>query len=278
MHRGLLYLIATPIGNMRDLSFRAIEVMKQVDVVAAEDTRHSRQLLQHYQIATPMISMHAHNEVERVAQLVAKLLEGQSVAVISDAGTPLISDPGFPLVRAAREAGVQVVPIPGACAAIAALCASGLPADKFVFEGFLPAKSAQRQKRLNELLDETRTLVFYESPHRIVAMLTDAMNVMGADRRVVIARELTKQFETIHEDSLKGMLEWMAADPNQQRGEFVVILAGAVVDEDAMQQETLRMLKLLLAELPLKQAVRLCAELTGAKKNALYEIALKWQG
>ncbi|MDQ2995121.1 MAG: 16S rRNA (cytidine(1402)-2'-O)-methyltransferase [Pseudomonadota bacterium] len=277
MQRGILYLIATPIGNMRDMSFRAIDIMKTVDVIAAEDTRHSRKLLQHYQIDTKMISMHAHNEGQRVAQLMTRLQEGQSIAVISEAGTPLISDPGFPLVRAAREGGVQVVPIPGACAAIVALCASGLPADKFVFEGFLAAKSSARQKRLVELQTEPRTIVFYESPHRILAMLEDVMTVMGAGRRVVIGRELTKQYETLHEDTVEDLLAWMTEDPQQQRGEFVVMVAGAVVDTDALQQDSLRMLKLLLTELPLKQAVRLCAELSGAKKNELYQTALQWQ-
>jgi len=277
MQKGSLYLIATPIGNLLDIGFRAVEVLKTVDVIAAEDTRHSKTLLQHYQIDTKMISMHAHNEELRVGQLLAWLQDGQSVAVISDAGTPLISDPGFPLVRAAREAGVQVVPVPGACAAIVALCASGLPADKFVFEGFLSAKSGARQKRLTELQDEARTVVFYESPHRIMAMLADMMTVLGGGRKVVIGRELTKQYETIHEDTIEGMLAWMTADPNQQRGEFVVMLAGARVDDNAKQTQSLRMLKVLLAELPLKQAVRLCAELSGAKKNELYEIALQWQ-
>lgn len=272
---GILYLIATPIGNLQDMSFRAVELLKTVDLIAAEDTRHSRTLLQHFQITTKLISMHAHNEKLRVTELVELLQQGKSMAVISDAGTPLISDPGFPLVRAVRAAGIQVVPIPGACAAVVAICASGLPADKFVFEGFLSAKSAARQKRLTELQDESRTLIFYESPHRILATLQDMITVMGPQRAVVIARELTKQYETIHEDTLEKTLAWMTADSDQQRGEFVVILAGAQTDMSAQQTQSLRMLKILLAELPLKQAVHLCAELTGSKKNELYDIALR---
>lgn len=277
MKSGLLYLIATPIGNLGDMTFRAIETLKKVSVIAAEDTRHSGRLLQHYQINTPMVSLHAFNETLRVTQLISRLQEGESVGIISDAGTPLISDPGFPLVRAAHLANIQVVPIPGACAAITALCAAGLPTDRFVFEGFLPAKTTARQQRLNDVKTDPRTLVYYESPHRIVAMLTDLIAVFGPSRRATIARELTKQFETIRQDELAHLLEWIKQDPNQQLGEFAVIVAGAEIQQKTSEQAVEKMLAILLSELPTKQAASLCAKITGRKKNELYEQALVLQ-
>ncbi len=278
MKAGILYLVATPIGNLGDITFRAIESLKQVSLVAAEDTRHSRRLLQHYQISTPMISLHAFNETLRVTQLIDRLLQGESVGLISDAGTPLISDPGFPLVRAAHVANIQVVPIPGACAAITALCAAGLPTDRFVFEGFLPAKTMARQQRLAVVKADTRTLVYYESPHRIEAMLQDLVAIFGASRRATIARELTKQFETIRQDELSTLLEWVQQNSEQQLGEFVVVVAGAQIEERTSAQEVESMLTILLSELPTKQAASLCAKITGRKKNELYEQALILKG
>jgi 16S rRNA (cytidine1402-2'-O)-methyltransferase len=278
MKTGSLYLIATPIGNLSDMTFRAIETLKMVNVVAAEDTRHSRRLLQHYQINTPMVSLHAFNETLRVTQLIDRLQQGESVGIISDAGTPLISDPGFPLVRAAHTANIPVIPIPGACAAITGLCASGLPTDRFVFEGFLPAKSLARQQRLMEVKDDPRTLVYYESPHRIVAMLTDLIAIFGPLRRATLARELTKQFETIRQDELAILLEFVQQNAEQQLGEFVVIVAGAEAQKNTSDQQVEKVLTILLAELPTKQAASLCAKITGRKKNELYELALTMAG
>jgi 16S rRNA (cytidine1402-2'-O)-methyltransferase len=278
MKTGTLYLIATPIGNLGDMTFRAIETLKNVSIIAAEDTRHSRKLLQHYLIDTPMVSLHAFNETLRVTQLMTRLEQGESVGIISDAGTPLISDPGFPLVRAAQLANIQVVPIPGACAAITALCASGLPTDRFIFEGFLPAKTAARQQRLTAVRTDPRTLVYYESPHRIIAMLSDMVTVLGPTRRATIGRELTKQFETIRQDEVAVLLEWVQQNPEQQLGEFVVIVAGAEAQNATSDQEVEGILTVLLSELPTKQAASLCAKITGRKKNELYEQALILSG
>lgn len=277
MKTGTLYLIATPIGNLGDMTFRAIETLKTVNLIAAEDTRHSRKLLQHYQITTPMISLHTFNEALRIDPLIQRLEQGESLGVISDAGTPLISDPGFPLVRAAQLANIQVVPIPGACAAITALCASGLPTDRFIFEGFLPAKTTARQQRLTEVRTDTRTLVYYESPHRIIAMLTDLIAVFGPTRRATIGRELTKQFETIRQDELATLLEWVKNNSEQQLGEFVVIIAGSDKQSATTDLEIDKILTILLSELPTKQAASLCAKITGRKKNELYERALLLQ-
>ena len=274
MKTGTLYLIATPIGNLGDMTFRAIETLKKVNIIAAEDTRHSRKLLHHYHITTPMISLHAFNETLRVTQLMQRLEQGESIGMISDAGTPLISDPGFPLVRAAQLANIPVVPIPGACAAIAALCAAGLPTDRFIFEGFLPAKTVARQHRLTEVRDDPRTLVYYESPHRILAMLKDLMAVFGPTRRVTLARELTKQFETIRQDEVAVLLEWVEQNSEQQLGEFVVVVAGAETEKKFSEVNVENILTILLAELPTKQAASLCAKITGRKKNELYDWAL----
>jgi 16S rRNA (cytidine1402-2'-O)-methyltransferase len=268
---GRLWVVATPIGNLDDLSPRARKTVAEADLIAAEDTRHSAALLQHWNIATRCIALHEHNERELSAELVERLRGGADVALISDAGTPLISDPGFRLVRAAREAGIGVSPVPGACAAIAALSAAGLPSDRFVFEGFLPVKSAARRSHLQALRGEARTLIFYESSHRIVDALTDLAAVFGAQRRGVVARELTKLFETILDGGLGELAERVAADPNQQRGEFVVLVAGAGDDAAAARlAEGQRVFELLREELPPGRAAKLAAEISGAPRNALY--------
>ena len=277
--KGVLYVVATPIGNLEDWSPRAVSTLKAVSVVAAEDTRHSGRLLQHFNISTRLMAVHDHNEAGRVEGLLAKLEAGDDIALISDAGTPLISDPGYRLVAAAQAAGLRVVPIPGACAAIAALSAAGLPSDRFIFEGFLPARSSARRDRLQQLASEPRTLMFYEAPHRIVECLDDMVAVIGGGRRVVLARELTKTFETVRQYSLTEMLAWVKADPDQQRGEIVLVLEGMpdmAVEQDWTEAD--RILGILLAELPVKQAAALAASITGHKKNALYERALILKG
>ncbi len=273
---GSLYVVATPIGNLADLSARAIEVLGSVDRIVAEDTRHSRKLLQHYALQTPMTALHEHNERELAPQLVEQLVAGCSLAMISDAGTPLISDPGFNLVRLAREAGVPVVPVPGPSALICALQASGLPTDRFVFEGFLPARCTARKKRLEQLCQESRTLIFYESSHRILESLQDMQAVFGDRRQAVVARELTKQFETIQGDTLAALVQWMTADSNQQKGEFVVLVQGLEhVDSDAVTSEAEQLLLVLLEELSIKKAAKLAARITGLNKRALYDRALQ---
>ena len=273
--RGTLYVVATPIGNLADLGGRAVDILGSVERIVAEDTRHSRKLLQHYALQTPMSALHEHNERELAPKLVQQLLEGHSLALISDAGTPLISDPGYNLVRLAREAGARVVPVPGPSALICALSASGLPTDRFVFEGFLPAKSTARINRLQQLNRESRTLVFYESSHRIVESLHDMCAVFGAQRPAVLARELTKQFETIHGDTLQALAEWVTDDPNQQKGEIVVLVHGlAEVEGHVITPEAERVLTVLLEELPIKTAAKLAARLTGIKKRELYEYGL----
>jgi len=270
---GKLWIVATPIGNLDDLSARAQTVLRQVDLVAAEDTRHSAALLQHYGIATRRVALHEHNEREVSADLVRQMRDGTQIALVSDAGTPLISDPGFRLVRAAREAGIAVSPVPGACAAIAALSVAGLPSDRFVFEGFLPAKPAARRAHLQALANETRTLIFYESSHRIVEALDDLAAVFGGDRRAVVARELTKLFETVLDDSLADLGVRVKADANQQRGEFVILVAGAGDDAAAARLvEGRRVFELLRKELPPGRAAKLSAEITGAPRNALYAV------
>jgi 16S rRNA (cytidine1402-2'-O)-methyltransferase len=272
---GVLYIVATPIGNLQDITLRAIEILKTVDVIAAEDTRHSASLLQQYAIAKPLLSLHDHNENERVSQLLQQLQSGKTIALISDAGTPLISDPGYQLVRQARIQGIKVVPIPGACAVIAALSASGLAADRFTFEGFLPAKSQARLQRLMQLKNESRTMIFYEAPHRILTLLQDFQKVFGEEREAVLARELTKMFETIRLGKLEELTEWVAGDLNQQRGELVVLLAGKAEKsvEEIVSVEVV--LAELLKELPLKKAVEITVKITGEKKNTVYEKALQ---
>lgn len=271
-----LYVVATPIGNLGDISTRALEVLRNVDIIAAEDTRHSGKLLQHFDIRTPVRAYHEHNEKHQTGWLLDKLKQGKSVALISDAGTPLISDPGYPLVKAVRQQGVPVIAVPGPCALIAALSVAGLPSDRFVFEGFLPARASGRKERLQQLKEEGRTVIFYESPHRIVATIDDMLEIFGADRRAVLARELTKTYETVHSDSLQNFPEWLAADTNQQRGEMVILLEGAAAQVANQEEaETDRVLILLLEEMPLKQAASLAAKITGRPKNECYARALK---
>lgn len=271
-----LYIVPTPIGNLSDITLRAIEVLKSVDCIAAEDTRHSGILLQHLDAKAPMMALHDHNEQQRASVLIEKIKQGQSVALISDAGTPLISDPGYHLVKACRDAGVKVVPLPGPCAAITALSAAGLPTDRFVFEGFLPAKEKGKEDRLQALADESRTMVFYESPRRVIDTLTSMLHVLG-DRQMVAARELTKTFETIQALPLSEMIPWLQADENRTRGEFVLMVAGKTAQETELPTEATRTLTLLMAELPLKKAAALTAEIYGLKKNALYAWGLEQQ-
>ena len=276
---GVLYVVATPIGNLEDISARALAVLQQAAVVAAEDTRHSGTLLSHFGIRAELISLHDHNEAERAPLLVARLQAGESVALISDAGTPLISDPGFELVRAARAAGITVTPVPGASALIAALSVSGLPTDRFVFEGFLPSKQAARRERLAALVAEPRTLVFYESVHRLKESLEDMVLAFGPERAVALARELTKIHEQVREDSLQGLVEWAGVDPAAGKGEVVLVVAGApAVEGTALAAEAERVLTALLKELPVKQAAALAAEITGLNKNPLYQRALEISG
>tara|TARA_B100001059_G_scaffold205039_1_gene214818 strand:- start:150 stop:1037 length:888 start_codon:yes stop_codon:yes gene_type:complete len=273
---GTLFVVATPIGNLQDLTPRALQVLRDVSLIAAEDTRHSARLMQHFGIATPMTACHDHNEREKGLRLVERLLAGDDIALISDAGTPLISDPGFHLVRQAREAGVKVSPVPGACALIAALSAAGMPSDRFAFEGFLPAKAHGRQQRLQALLAEPRTWLVYEAPHRLLECLRDMQQVLGSQRRVLLARELTKTFETLHAAPLDELVAWVAADADQQRGECVLVVEGAPEPEaDEVSAQALRVLDLLLAELPVKRAARLAADITGVRKNLLYQVALE---
>ena len=274
---GTLYVVATPIGNLEDISARALRVLKEVSLIAAEDTRHSSRLLAHFGIQTPLAACHEHNEREEGGRFLGRLQAGENIALISDAGTPLISDPGYHLVHQARAAGVAVVPVPGACALIAALSAAGLPSDRFIFEGFLPAKAAARRARLETLKEEPRTLIFYEAPHRILESLRDFEDVFGGGRVAVLGRELTKTFETLKGLPLGQLRAWVEADSNQQRGECVVLVEGwhAPQDESAVSAESLRVLDLLLAEMPLKRAAAIAAEITGVRKNLLYQAALE---
>lgn len=273
---GVLYVVATPIGNLEDMSPRAQRILSEVDAIAAEDTRHSKRLLQHFGIATPLISLHEHNEHWRVPQLVEKLQAGKSIALISDAGTPLISDPGFHLLRRTRELDLRAVPIPGPSSLLAALSVAGLPTDRFVFEGFLPAKVNARQNRLRNLKADERTLVFFEASHRIQASLADMVDIMGGERQAVVARELTKLFEEIQGDTLNKLYHWIGADENRQKGEFVIVVRGAPSPPEASTAlDVHQLMTVLLEELPVKSAVTVAAKLTGLKKNALYDIALE---
>ncbi|OUR74285.1 16S rRNA (cytidine(1402)-2'-O)-methyltransferase [Methylophaga sp. 41_12_T18] len=272
-----LYIVATPIGNLSDMSARAIEVLQEVAIVAAEDTRHSGHLLQHHSINTPMISVHEHNEQQRCETILARLQQGESVALISDAGTPLISDPGYRLVSFVREHDIKVVPIPGCCALITALSASGLPSDSFSFEGFLPPKLGARRQALEGLVGESRTLIFYESPRRLQAMLTDLAEIFGEQRRVCLARELTKLHETIVTKPVIELLDWVASDHNQQKGECVVLVEGIKNQIDASDTEVNRVLGLLLKELPVKKAAAITSSLLDVSKNKAYDMALKLQ-
>lgn len=267
---GTLYVVATPIGNLGDLSPRALETLKRVDAVCAEDTRRTRQLLAHFGVERPLLALHEHNEDEIAQRLVERLRAGESLALVSDAGTPLVSDPGFRLVRAARAAGVRVSPVPGASALIAALSVAGLPSDRFAFEGFLPAKTSARRERLASLAGETRTLVFYEAAHRIEETLADAAAAFGAERPATIARELTKLFETVLDGALSELQARVGADPDQRKGEFVLLVQGAGDDADAKIAEGRRVYAKLSEHLPPSTAAKLAAELTGAPRKALY--------
>ena len=269
---GCLWVVATPIGHRDDFSARAIATLREVAVIAAEDTRHSKPLLLHHNIATPLLALHEHNEREVVEAIVRRLQGGESVALISDAGTPLISDPGFRLVRAARAAGVRCAPVPGACAAIAALSVAGLPSDRFVFEGFLPPKSAARRARLQELAGEPRTLIFYESSHRVAESLADMRAVFGDEREAVLARELTKMFETVIGEPLAQLAERVANDPDQQRGECVILVAGRGEEADAKLAEGRRVFAILREELPPAKAAKLAAAISGAPRKELYQM------
>lgn len=273
---GILYVVATPIGNLQDISLRALDILKSVDAIAAEDTRHTSGLLNHFGISKKLIAVHEHNEHQSAEKLLQQLNAGESIALVTDAGTPGISDPGAVVVDLVRKAGIKVVPVPGASAVIAALSASGITQNGFLFHGFLPASGAARRKQLEALKTQTVTLVFYEAPHRILECVADLCLVLGADRRITFARELTKTFETFYSCNLSEALAWLGADSNQQRGEFVLLVeAPAQKDADAIPEDAVRVLKLLLAELPLKQAVKLATDITQLKKNDLYEFALQ---
>ena len=269
-----LYLVATPIGNLGDMTTRAAEVLQQVDVIAAEDTRHSQKLLSHLGIRKTLIACHEHNEQKMLPQLLQRLQNGEAIALVSDAGTPLISDPGYRLVAMAHRHGIKVAPVPGACAAIAALSAAGLPTDRFVFEGFLPARQQARLAALRALAQESRSLVFYESCHRIAACLRDMCEAFGESRRITFARELTKTFETIRQMTLAECLQWVQQDANQQKGEIVLVVAGAERSEPS-QAGLSQLLNVLLEELPLKQSAALASRITGVNKNACYQLALE---
>lgn len=276
---GTLYVVATPIGNLDDMTLRAVEVLKKVDRIAAEDTRHSAPLLKHFSITKPSLSMHEFNERDRLKVVIDYLQAGESIALISDAGTPLISDPGFHLVREAKAQGIHVVPVPGPCAAIAALSVAGFPTDRFTFEGFLPAKPEARRNRLSALLHEDRTMIFYEAPHRLVGALQSMMEVFGGQRQAAVARELTKIHESVLVDELSALVQHYENSPNQQRGEIVILVAG--VDEESSESKEVipeKVLDILLEELPLKQAATLASKITGERKNVLYELALVKKG
>lgn len=273
---GALYVVATPIGNLGDLSPRACRILAGVDRIAAEDTRTSGLLLAHFGIQRPLVALHEHNEDRIAAELVRQLQAGQSLALISDAGTPLISDPGFALVRAARAAGVPAYAVPGPCAAVAALSVSGLPSDAFLFAGFLPPKQAARRAKLEQLGREPRTVIVYESSHRIADTLVDVAAVLGPQRPVALSRELSKRFEESYSGTAAGLLAWQAADANRGRGEFVLLIGSAGQTADLAEGE--RVLRLLLRELPSSGAARLAAEITGAPRKALYAVALRIAG
>ena len=273
---GTLYIVATPIGNLEDLGRRAQRVLSEVDLILAEDTRHSRKLLSSFNIRTAVKSFHENNEERMAAQVIGRLADGCDIALVADAGTPLISDPGFKLVRQAHEQNIPVSPVPGPAALTAALSAAGIAPGSFLFEGFAPGKAEARYKHLQKLADAGRTMVFYEAPHRIKAFLADAASIFGADRKATVARELTKKFETIRHGTLGGLVEWMKADPDQCRGEFVVIIAGAEAG-NTDRSELTATLGVLLKSLTLKQSVQIAAELTGGSRNEIYDLAVTLQ-
>lgn len=275
-----LYIVPTPIGNLDDITLRALQILKQVDLIAAEDTRRTGLLLQHFAIDTRMMSLHDHNEQQKTDQLIPQLKQGLSIALVSDAGTPLINDPGYHLVKYCRQAGIRVVPLPGPCAAITALSAAGIASDRFCYEGFLPAKRKSRQEVLQELMDESRTLIFYESPHRLLDTLADMVTIWGAERYVILARELTKTWESIHGLPVGELLDWVKVDENRYRGEMVLVVEGYRAPKEAnaaISSEVKKTLALLQQSLPLKKAAAITAEIYGLKKNALYKHALEQQ-
>lgn len=275
IERGALYVVATPIGNLEDISPRALRILAGVDTVLAEDTRHTRKLLAHYGIGTPMLAYHEHSEHRLAPGLAERIEAGETMALVSDAGTPLISDPGYPLIARLRERGRRVIPVPGPSALVAALSVAGLPTDRFVFEGFLPP--GRRRPRLEALAGERRTLVFFEAPHRMAETLADMQAVFGGARPATVARELTKRFESIEGGTLAALGERLA-EAGPARGEFVIVVAGAPEPDSSAEprlaDETRRALELLLAELPLKRAVEVAGKLTGERRNRLYELAL----
>lgn len=276
---GTLYVVATPIGNLGDMTPRAVEVLQTVNLIAAEDTRHSAKLLQYYGISTKLVAYHDFSNQQRLDKILASLSDGQSVALISDAGTPLISDPGYELVSQARNVGVQVVPIPGACALVSALSVSGLPSNQFIFEGFLPAKSSGRKKCLSKVKSESRTVIYYESPHRLVDSLEDMRQVFGGERYIVLARELTKTYETVLSGSIDDVVEMVEEDANQRKGEFVVLLKGVEQQVNStISEEVERLMAVLMDELSLKQASAIAAKVTGLKKRDLYQWGLEQSG
>lgn len=272
---GTLYVVATPIGNLEDLSPRAVRILSDVDWIAAEDTRHSKNLLRHFGIRTSLVSLHEHNEQARIQRIVTELQNGKAIALISDAGTPLISDPGFRLVRCVREQGLRTIPIPGPSSLTAALSVAGLPTDRFVFEGFLPARANARQRRLEAIRLESRTLVFFEASHRIQASLADMAAILGKGREAVVLRELTKTFEEVQGNTLGEIIDWIAADENRRKGEFVIVVNGAAVKAGKMDDAELRrLLQVLLEDLTLKRAVVVASRISGTNKNDLYDLAL----
>ena len=274
---GVLYVVATPIGNLEDMGARALRILQQVDIIAAEDTRHSRRLLQHYGVDTPMLSLHEHNEQQVSARITALLQEGKQVALVSDAGTPLISDPGFPLVRECRKQGIRVSPVPGPSALIAALSVSGLPTDRFRFEGFLPRTQEARRKTLEKLKEETATLVYYESSHRILHTLEDLSAIVGDRRQICVARELTKQYEEVLQGSASDLAGAFSREARHQKGEFVLVIGGkSEAESDRVSSAAVQQLLVaLLDELPVSRAAALAARITGLKKNQLYQEALR---
>ncbi|MCO4797899.1 MAG: 16S rRNA (cytidine(1402)-2'-O)-methyltransferase [Colwelliaceae bacterium] len=274
---GTLYIVATPIGNLADISQRALDVLSKVDVIACEDTRHTKKLLSAFSISNKTLSLHDHNERQKQEYVASLLQEGKNIALVSDAGTPLISDPGFHLVRYCRELGLQVSPIPGACAAISALSVAGLPTDRFSFEGFLPSKSGARKGVLSSIAHETRTMVFYDAPRRAIDTVTDIVEVLGGERDIVIARELTKTFETIYSDNAQNMLDWLSKDPNQLKGEMVLMISGAPKKDSVITAEVESTLKLLLKELPPKKACGIAAEIYQVNKKELYDLSLSYK-
>lgn len=271
--KGTLYVVATPIGNLADISHRALDVLRNVDLILAEDTRHSKRLLNHYGISNALRSCHEHNEAELIEFVANQLQAGQDIALISDAGTPLISDPGFVLVRALREKALSICTVPGASSIIAALSIAGVPTDRFTYDGFLPNKSSARKTQLQEYLSETRTIVVLESSHRILASVRDIVEVLGKDREIVLARELTKKFETVLHGPAEQIMQQLEDEPLQSKGEFVLLIKGsaAVQKGDA---EVAALLRILLSEVPLKQAAKLAAKMSGKNKNEVYQLAL----